>query len=103
MIHLCFADELIIFIRGDLDSVLLQQRKFDIFDIFSEASGLKANLTEVYFEGVKTNVQNDILQALGYEKGGLPLKYLGVHQLKGSLFSSANLLWEKSLQGLLVG
>lgn len=75
--HLCFAEDLLMFTRGDVVSVLKLKEKFDMF---SEALGLKANMTksQVYFGGVKTNIQTDILLALGYEKGELPFKYLGV-------------------------
>ncbi|PHT65887.1 hypothetical protein T459_30312 [Capsicum annuum] len=62
---------------GDVVSALKLKEKFDMF---SGASGLKTNMvkSQVYFGGVKTNIQNDILLALGYEKGELLFKYLGV-------------------------
>lgn len=69
--HLCFVDDLLMFTRGDLISMnLLRER----FDIFSEASGLKAYLTksQVYFGGVKFHTQTKILEVLGYERGDLP-------------------------------
>lgn len=65
IIHLCFADDLLTFIRGDFISIKLLREKFDIF---FEASGLKANMTksQVYFEGVKLHTQTEILEVLGF-------------------------------------
>ncbi|XP_019246435.1 PREDICTED: uncharacterized protein LOC109226086 [Nicotiana attenuata] len=75
--NLSFADDLLLFSRGDNQSVaMLKQR----FDQFSTASGLKANLNKssVYFGGVCNVDQELILQQLGYVKGELPFRYLGV-------------------------
>ncbi|XP_060210764.1 uncharacterized mitochondrial protein AtMg01250-like [Lycium barbarum] len=49
--HLCFADDLLLFTRGDLDSV---SAIFDKFQSFSQASGLQANRgkSNMYFGGV---------------------------------------------------
>ena len=41
--HLCFADDLLLFSRGDLESIKMLQR---CFSEFSQASGLQANLTK---------------------------------------------------------
>lgn len=72
-----FADDLLLFARGDNQSVALLQL---CFDQFSTASGLKANLNKssVYFGGVDTIEEALILQQLGYVKGDLPFRYLGV-------------------------
>lgn len=49
--HACFADDLLLFARGDLNSV---QQLLEVMDKFSSASGLKANPMKscVYFGGV---------------------------------------------------
>ncbi|XP_059316204.1 uncharacterized protein LOC132067084 [Lycium ferocissimum] len=75
--HLCFADDLLLFARGDESSIRLLHDKFSLF---SEASGLKANLakSQVYFGGVDDNTKATILSILGYEIGELPFKYLGL-------------------------
>ncbi|XP_059294566.1 uncharacterized protein LOC132047555 [Lycium ferocissimum] len=75
--HLCFADDLLLFARGDTGSVMFLKEKFDLF---SAASGLKTNLSksQVYFGGVSNRVKEEILQVLGYEIGELPVKYMGV-------------------------
>ncbi|XP_070054488.1 uncharacterized protein [Nicotiana tomentosiformis] len=75
--HLSFADDLLLFVRGDNQSVALLHKCFDQFSI---ASGLKANLNKslVYFGRVDTTEHALILHQLGYVKGDLPFRYLGV-------------------------
>ncbi|XP_069147459.1 uncharacterized protein [Solanum lycopersicum] len=75
--HLCFADDLLMFARGDLESVKAIQL---CFSQFSQASGLQANLSKssIYCGGVKKEVRNQIVQQLGYNMEELPFKYLGV-------------------------
>ncbi|OIT30703.1 hypothetical protein A4A49_63408, partial [Nicotiana attenuata] len=50
------------------------------FQIFSAASGLKANLAKssIYYGGVSLEVQTEIQHKLGYSQGSLPFKYLGI-------------------------
>ncbi|XP_047251450.1 uncharacterized protein LOC124886623 [Capsicum annuum] len=75
--HLCFADDLLLFARGDAQSLSLLKDKFNVF---STTFGLKANMSksQVYFGGVEITVQQSIMQILEYEKGDLPFKYLGM-------------------------
>lgn len=72
--HLSFADALLLFSRGDLESVKQLQR----FQDFSETSRLQASSGKSvnYFGGVPQNIQALILQHLGYTKGDLSFKYL---------------------------
>ncbi|KAH0698462.1 hypothetical protein KY284_012677 [Solanum tuberosum] len=75
--HLCFADDLLLFSKGDVASVRAMQR---CFQIFSNASGLQANLgkSTIYFGGVSQDTKDAILQQWGLTIGDLPFKYLGV-------------------------
>lgn len=75
--HLCFVDDLLLFARGDTKSVQMLRNRFALF---SEASGLKANLnkSQVYFGGIDEDTRMNILNLLGYEMGELSFKYLGV-------------------------
>lgn len=75
--HLMFADDLLMFCRGDESSVSLL---FQAFSKFSMASGLEANMdkTEVYFGGVKEEEKGQILDRLPMKLGVIPFKYLGV-------------------------
>nr|XP_009605605.1 uncharacterized protein LOC104100140 [Nicotiana tomentosiformis] len=75
--HLSFADDLLLFTRGDTTYVVLLHQKFNTF---SEASGLKANLAKssIYYRGVSNELKHEIQQALAYSQGVLPFKYLGI-------------------------
>lgn len=60
-----------------MKSMQLQLEKFHMFSV---ASLLKADVTkkQVYFGGIQQETMQDILNVLGFEKGDLPFKYLGV-------------------------
>lgn len=53
---------------------------FDKFQCFSKASGLIANLkkSSFYCGGVPNDIQDEIVEVLGFSKGVLPIRYLGV-------------------------
>ncbi|XP_019257891.1 PREDICTED: uncharacterized protein LOC109236129 [Nicotiana attenuata] len=74
--HLRFADDLLLFTRGDATFVALLHDKFNIF---SAATGLKANPTKssIYYGGVSSEVKHDIQQILGYSQGTLPFRSFG--------------------------
>ncbi|XP_059309946.1 uncharacterized protein LOC132061093 [Lycium ferocissimum] len=71
VIQLGFADDLLLFSKGDVGSV---QKLYGLFHKFSSASGLQANLqkSSIYFGGVREEVQQQILAVLGMTKGSLP-------------------------------
>ncbi|XP_074298514.1 uncharacterized protein LOC141629401 [Silene latifolia] len=75
--HLIFADDLMIFTRGDVPSVtaFLQTS-----ETFSHWSGLSANndKTDVYFGGVPATVKHQILQVTGFSERRFPFRYLGL-------------------------
>lgn len=75
--HLSFADDLLLFSKGDDESVATLHR---CFKEFSEASGFQANKekSSIYFGGVAQGVQDQILKFLGFLKGELPFRYLGI-------------------------
>ncbi|OIT39896.1 hypothetical protein A4A49_55824 [Nicotiana attenuata] len=77
IIQLSFADDLLLFCRGDVVSV---QLLYDFFQQFSKASGLIANQEKnsIYFGGVTEDMQQNIIKCLGFSKGSLPFRYLGV-------------------------
>lgn len=76
LIQLSFADDLLLFYRGEVSSV---KHLFNQFQEFSKASGLIANLSKssVYCGGVTNEIQEAILAVLGFS-GVLPIRYLGV-------------------------
>lgn len=58
--HVCFADDLLLFTKGDTSSV---QQVMLVLDQFAAASGLKANQLKscIYFGGVTDKVKHKIL------------------------------------------
>ncbi|XP_058723307.1 uncharacterized protein LOC131595077 [Vicia villosa] len=75
--HICFADDLLLFSRGDVESVKGLMQKFNEF---SAATGLKANPSKcrIYFGGTSVIDQANIKEVTSYGLGQLPFKYLGV-------------------------
>ena len=75
--HMCFADDLLLFARGDVSSI---RQLYSAFQLFTTASGLKANLSKssLYFGGVNSEIQSAILEEFQFTKGDLPFKFLGV-------------------------
>ncbi|XP_019240565.1 PREDICTED: uncharacterized protein LOC109220557 [Nicotiana attenuata] len=76
IIQMGFADDLLLFCRGDVVSTQLLYKQFQQF---SMASGLIANQgkSAVYFGGVPEQIQQQIIR-LGFSVGTLPFRYLGV-------------------------
>ncbi|KAH0778089.1 hypothetical protein KY290_009500 [Solanum tuberosum] len=68
IIQLSFADDPLLFSRGDIGSIKLL---YGVFHEFSLASGLVANAdkSSIYFGGVPRDTQAEILQELGFSQG----------------------------------
>ncbi|XP_048621873.1 uncharacterized protein LOC125591527 [Brassica napus] len=75
--HLCFADDLLIFTDGTLESV---QAVISILDEFALHSGLKISVQKSSFfsSGISQDQVNLISSAMGLSPGVLPVRYLGV-------------------------
>ncbi|XP_074278489.1 uncharacterized protein LOC141602078 [Silene latifolia] len=75
--HLMFADDLLLFGKGDAHSIMVILRTFSTF---SKSSGLKLSKgkTNAYFNGVKESLKSEILHVSGFIEGTLPFKYPGV-------------------------
>ncbi|XP_074290992.1 uncharacterized protein LOC141617727 [Silene latifolia] len=75
--HLIFADDLLVFARGDFPSVKAVET---CLQKFAEFSGLQPNpaKTNIYFGGVHPDVKNLILCDTSYLEGTFPFRYLGV-------------------------
>ncbi|XP_074292053.1 uncharacterized protein LOC141618891 [Silene latifolia] len=82
--HLLFADDLMLFCKGDVRSMMLLLRAISTF---SASSGLRVNASksEVIFNGVSDAVRADIVQISGFKEGQLPLRYLGIPIQPGRL------------------
>ncbi|GJZ92620.1 hypothetical protein Tco_0664685 [Tanacetum coccineum] len=77
LINLCFADDLFLFVHGDVDSAILIR---DALEEFKNVSGLTPSLPKStsYFCNVLNHTKLSILNVLPFEEGRLPVKYLGV-------------------------
>ncbi|XP_074265795.1 uncharacterized protein LOC141588241 [Silene latifolia] len=72
--HLVFADDLLVFTRGDVPSVTVVA---NCLGIFAGYSGLRANPLKscLYFEGVNQVVIDAILHATGFTQGEFPFRF----------------------------
>ncbi|XP_074296884.1 uncharacterized protein LOC141627544 [Silene latifolia] len=75
--HLAFADDLLLFCKGDFSSVKILMRAFLTF---SEASRLKFNSdkSDLYLNGVGSDIAAQISRISGFQRGTLPFRYLGI-------------------------
>ncbi|XP_074277300.1 uncharacterized protein LOC141600943 [Silene latifolia] len=75
--HLCFADDLLMFSRGDRGSITIILRSFATF---SAASGLAMNneKSEIYFNGMAPAEVDHIIQLSGFKIGTFSFRYLGI-------------------------
>jgi hypothetical protein len=77
IINLSFADDLLIFTRGDTKSVELIMAK--IRD-FSHSIGLHVNPSKckIFYGGVEDNIKDQIKKITSFAEGSLPFRYLGI-------------------------
>lgn len=75
--HLIFADDLLIFCRGDIHSVSAIKCSLDLF---APGSGLHANSTKtgLYLGGIHPDVAQDIINYTGFVRETFPFRYLGI-------------------------
>ncbi|KAE8697209.1 hypothetical protein F3Y22_tig00110627pilonHSYRG00065 [Hibiscus syriacus] len=75
--HLSFANDLLIFYKGSIDSVI---GVTTVLDLFYEISGLKLNASkcEIYAAGFHSLSLEEIHLATGFKIGSLPVRYLGI-------------------------
>ena len=79
--HLCFADDLVVFLEGTKRSV---EGILHVFDEFGKMSGLHISLekSKLFMAGVSLTNQRDITDHFPFEEGSLPVRYLGLPLLK---------------------
>ncbi|XP_021848076.2 uncharacterized protein [Spinacia oleracea] len=75
--HLCFADDLLMFCKGDPAVVKLMM---DGFKVFSATTGLTVNAfkSSIYCCGLSSSEKEAIAGNTGFQFGTLPFRYLGV-------------------------
>lgn len=85
--HLIFADDILLFCKGDEYSI---SAIINSFERFSCASGLRANPTkcQIFFCNVQDMARSNILGLTGYQQGSLPVKYLGLPLISSRLKAS---------------
>ncbi|XP_052477259.1 uncharacterized protein LOC128032617 [Gossypium raimondii] len=82
--HLCFADDLLIFTKGNLESILVVG---NVLDLFYKMSGLHVNfsISELYSGGVVSIELLSIVETTGLKIGTLPVRYIGIPLVTRSL------------------
>ncbi|XP_074300324.1 putative mitochondrial protein AtMg01250 [Silene latifolia] len=75
--HLSFADDLLMFCRGDRESIKVLLKAFVTF---SSVSGLEMNCdkSNIYFNGVCQAEIDYVLRISGFKSGQFPFRYLGI-------------------------
>lgn len=68
--HLSFADDHLVFVRGDVDSIVGVR---NLLDLFYRMSGLKVNeaKTEIYGSGMSREVIEELKMATDFKEGCL--------------------------------
>ncbi len=82
--HLSFADDLLILVAADIQSITLIR---DALDEFKELSGLSINQSksEVFCAVVSSSLKSQILSILNFKARSLPVRYLGMPLITGKL------------------
>ncbi|XP_071728929.1 uncharacterized protein [Rutidosis leptorrhynchoides] len=75
--HICFADDLLVFCNGDVNSIRAFQK---VLVDFGKVSGLHPNNVKntIFFGSVPLDVKLKIVKILSFEVGQLPMQYLKV-------------------------
>ena len=75
--HLCFADDLMVFVEGTKMSI---EGALAVFGEFSKWSGLNISIEKstVYMAGVVEEERSRILRNFPFAEGKLPVRYLGL-------------------------
>ncbi|GJV35267.1 putative RNA-directed DNA polymerase [Tanacetum coccineum] len=86
LVNVCFADDLFIFTRGDVDSARLIM---EALGEFQKCSGLVPSIpkSKVYFCNVRNQIKTEILGIMPFTQGELPVKYLGVPLISSRLLN----------------
>ncbi|KAJ0800754.1 putative RNA-directed DNA polymerase [Helianthus annuus] len=84
IINVSFADDLFIFVHGDVVSVRKIKKALEIFTNISELAPSPAKST-VFFCNVPPSIRQEILDIIPFQEGSLPVRYLGVPLISSRL------------------
>ncbi|GJZ64172.1 putative reverse transcriptase domain, reverse transcriptase zinc-binding domain protein [Tanacetum coccineum] len=86
LINVCFADDLFIFARGDVESARVIM---EALEEFKSTSGLVPSLPKstAFFCTVPNHIKLAILNIMPFSEGELPVKYLGVPLISSRLLN----------------
>lgn len=75
--HMCFADDLKVFVEGTKSSI---EGVLSVFESFTKWSGLSISIEKstVYVAGVEAEEKRRILVNFPFAEGALPVRYLGL-------------------------
>ncbi|KAK4403202.1 hypothetical protein Sango_1060900 [Sesamum angolense] len=75
--HLLFADDLMMFSRGDLPSIHILM---ECLQEFRDVSGLAVNTSKssIFMAGIENNILCDILARIEFTRGEMPVRCLGI-------------------------
>lgn len=87
IVNLCFADDLMIFCKGDLFTV---QAIKNGLEEFQNLSGLSPSPSKshIFFSGCEKKLREEILLLCQFTEGFLPVRYLGVPLVSTKLKAS---------------
>ena len=73
--HLCFANDLLIFSKGNISSIIGIQ---NVLRFYYSISGLQLNCSksEMYSTGISRDMLREMQQLTGFKLGTLPVRYL---------------------------
>lgn len=85
--HLAYADDLLLFSKGDVRSVSMLMK---CLNDFGDMAGLRVNLlkSNVYLACMDDYLRQDILNVTGFTSGVLPFRYLGIPLASSKLRTS---------------
>ncbi|XP_019246420.1 PREDICTED: uncharacterized protein LOC109226071 [Nicotiana attenuata] len=99
--HLCFADDVLMFCKGDYHSIMLLLRGLQTF---TNASGLSTNAgkSNIYSANMDKQCLENICEITGYKEGVMPFRYLGVPIAARKLIVGGETKHKNSLMGIKV-